>query len=299
MNLNRYIFQIPPRNAAGGDGGSGTTPPAAGGGAGAPPPSPTPPAGGAQDGGQGGGQQTGAPPAAWSMPDGFPERLKADNADGFYKNLAEDWKNQHQKLSSLPPTPKDISEYRFEPSEKAKPYVGDLAKDPVYTAAQKAALAAGIPAEQFAKFIGGVYDGMVDGKLLAAPRDMQAERLDFLGKAAAGMSEDQAIAAIKPEIERLSLFVDGFVQKNGLPDGAKAELGYMLSTANGLRTLDALSKALAGAGLQLGGQPGGESGLTRQQLRQMQSDPRADRNSAQYDPAFARDVEAKYKSFFQ
>lgn len=232
------------------------------------------------------------------MPDGFPDRLKADTAEGFYQNLMGDWKAQHQRLSSLPAAPKDVAEYRFQPSEKAKPFVGDLSNDPVYSAAQKAALAAGISVDAFDKFIGGVYDGMVDGKLLSPPRDVQAERLDFLGKTGSGISEDQAIASIKPEIERLSLFVDGFTQSNNLPDGAKAELGYLLTTANGLRTLDALAKALKTTGLQLGGQPGGESGMTRQQLKALQADPRADRNSSQYDAAFADEVQKKYKAFF-
>lgn len=298
MNLNRYVFAIPPRNAPGGEGGAGSPPGAAGGGAGAPPASPTPaapPAPGVTapiDG------STPTPPA-WSMPEGFPERLKADSAEAFYANLAADWKAQHQKLSALPAAPKDVADYRFEPSEKAKPFVGDLATDPVYQAAQKAALNAGISADAFAKFMGGVYDGMVDGKLLAAPRDAQAERLDFLGKTGSGMSEDQAIAAIKPEIDRLSLFVDGFAQTNTLPDGAKAELGYLLNSANGLRALDALSKALKAGGVQIGGNPVGEGGMTRAQLKTMQADPRNDRNSAQYDPAFAKDVQAKYRQFFQ
>lgn len=295
--FERLLFPFPPRNAPGGESAGATPAPGAGG---APPPAPTPPAAappaapapGAPPGATG---ELAPRPPAWTMPQGFPDRLKADTPEAFQANLQADWQAQHQKLSSLPQPPKDVSEYVYEPSDKTKPYAQGLDKDPVFDAARKAALDAGIPKEAFAKFIGSIYEGMIDQKLVATPRDVHAERLEFLGQT--GLSEDQAIAAIKPEVERLALFVDGFAQTAGLDARAKAALGTLFETGAGLKALKALAGSAQTPGLRPGG-AGAAGALTHQQLKGMMDDPRNDRDSPSYDRAFATQVSDAYRKMF-
>src|SRR5579872_721406 len=67
----------------------------------------------------------------WKLPDGVPDHLKAANPLEFATKVFEDWGKQRAALSKVPAAPKAATEYQFQPSDKAKPFVGDLAKDPV------------------------------------------------------------------------------------------------------------------------------------------------------------------------
>lgn len=284
MNVCRYLFELP--SFSPGDGGGGAGDGGAGGGSGAPPaPPPTP----------GGGGDGGNPSPAWTRPEGFPDRFSGESQEKFYADLTADWRAQREQISKLPQAAKAVDDYKFEPSEKAKSFVGDLGKDPIYDAARQSALKAGLPADQFSTFLGDLYDRLADGKMLAPPWDAQAERLAFLGKT--GLNEEQAVAEIKPHLDRLGLFIDGFAQTQNLAPEAKAELGALLTTAHGMRALDAIVKAIGTPGINLGGDGDG-GGMTKEQVNAMLRDPRADRDSAQYDREFAIKAQNAAKQMF-
>ena len=275
MNRFPIVFQLPPREGDGGAGGGSS--PGPGGEGAAPAPSPQ-------------------PAAAWTMPDGYPDRLRADTAEQFYARLSEDWKVQHAKLSGLPPPPKSVDDYRFDPSEKAKPFVGDLSKDPVFATVRQAALAAGIPGEAFSKLVGGFYDGMADAGLLAKPMDVAAEAGKFLGKT--GLSEQQALTELAPIAEPMFRTIDKLAADAKLPNEGKAALYSLMDTADGMRAMAAIVGALKTTGLQPGGERGGQGAPSREELRDMQKDPRADRNSRSYDPEFVARMQEAYNRKF-
>jgi hypothetical protein len=231
------------------------------------------------------------------MPEGFPDRLKADKPEDFVAKLQEDWKQQHQKLSGLPQPAKAIEEYAFKPSDKVAPFVGDLAKDPVFSVAQKAALAAGLPVDAFQKFVGKFYDDMADGGLLTKPLDVKAEALKFLGKTDAQVDEETALKELAPIAEPLFGLIDKVCADHKLSPEAKAAAYALMDTADGMTFVKALVDAAKTPGIQPGGQGGGANGVTRAQLIERQQDPRNKFGSSQWDPAFKAETDRLYKEF--
>ncbi|MGJ0393033.1 MAG: hypothetical protein ACR650_09785 [Methylocystis sp.] len=292
MNKFPLIFQLPPRMPdLGGGGGADAT--AAAGGApsasGAPPPSPSPSAPGQP------GEGSGAPTPQWRAPDGLPDRLaQAKSEKEFQELLLADYRAQREQISKIPAAGKSAEDYAYAPSDKVKAVTGDLSADPVLKQAQEAALKAGVAPSVFQNFVETFYGSMVESGALKPAPSAQAERLDYLGKT--GLSEQEAVAQIKPHLERATAFVDGFSAQHNLPEGAKAELSLLLGSANGLRVLDALARAAAP-----GARPGGEAtsgGPSNDEVLKMGRDPRAIRNSPQYDPAFAAKTHALMKERF-
>jgi hypothetical protein len=288
----KSIFAIPPRNSDGGSGAGGVSP-AASGAAGAggptPPGAPTPPAAGSQPGGAP-SQPGGAP--SWSRPSWVGERIQGASPEEVLRNLEPEFRGLREQVSKIPKAGDRPEAYAWSPSEKTKAYAGDLAKDAVYAQAQKAAHAAGIPVEQFSGFLESLYAGLGDAKFFDGRHDPAKEVATYLGR----QGDPQELAlAIKPTYDRLGLFLDGFSSQHGLDPQSRAELGGLLTTAAGLKALDAMSKAL-GQGVAIGGQGGGSAGFTRSQLQEMMRDPRADISSPQFDPAFRDKIDQGYKS---
>ena len=73
----------------------------------------------------------------------------------------------------------------------------------------------------------------------------------------------------------------------------------MMGSASGLRALDAIAKAVQTNGFKVGGEGSPGGGKTRAELQSMLKDPRAISGSAEYDPAFAKQVDDQYKAYFR
>jgi hypothetical protein len=232
------------------------------------------------------------------MPDGYPDHLKAGSLAEFADKLGADWKGLRDKVATAPQPAKSIDDYKYEPSDKAKPFVGDLAKDQTYQVAQKAALAAGLPADSFAKFVGAFHDDLADAGLLAKPLDVRAEALAFLGMENSPLDEEGVLKQLAPVVEPIFLFIDKVATDAQLPKGAKAAAMALMDTADGMRFMAAMQKAAARQGITPGGE-GGDGAATREQLAEMQKDPRADRNSPSYDLAFVEKMNELYRTLPQ
>lgn len=296
------LFQSPPRDSESGGGAaphsSGAAP--AGGGSASPPPvfsNGSPPASApGQPGGGGSGAPAGAP---WAMPEGFPDRLKAANAEEFHAKLADDWKAQRKQISELPAPGKEPGDYKFEPGEKLAKFVGDLAQDKTFAAAQKAALAAGISPGAFQTLVGGFYESLVEAGALSPPIDVRGEALKFLGKGAdAPLDEKQALAELAPKVEPLMRFIDKVVADGKLGKEHHAALYGLMDTAAGMQAVAALAQATQTPGMQTGGVSGGQTAITKEALQQRIMDPRNQYGSPTWDPAFQKETSELYAQVY-
>jgi hypothetical protein len=236
---------------------------------------------------------------SFAMPDFIPQHLRDDDVGKFAVKLADDWKRQRDDIARrATPVPKDAAGYAFNPSEKAKGYVGNLTQDPVFLAFREQAHKAGMSPSGFQDLLSGFYDTLVDKGVLGQPYDAARERRGYLGDESKTMSDEQTIEAMRPHIASAETFLNGLGRNGTLRPEAVKALEPLLETAVGLRTLGALRHAMGSRGLSLGGDSPGETGLTRTDLQARMRDPRNDRSSGKYDPKFAAQIDADYKRLF-
>lgn len=240
----------------------------------------------------------GANAGAWKLPDGIPEHLKADKPEDFATKLFDDWKKQRgnaQTLAEKFKPAEKVDDYKFEPSDKIKPFVGDLAKDPVFGVAREMFLKAGVPAAMFGPVVGGLYEALADKGMLPKPYNPVGEVKAFLGDEAAHMNEEQLQARITPIVDAANGWVDGLVASKVLDKTTANELHALADTASGLRALVALQNHFkTGDALKPGGEQG-SPGVTRADLAARQRDPRNDVNSPRFDKAFQAETERLYR----
>ncbi|HEV2570942.1 MAG TPA: hypothetical protein VGU72_04330 [Beijerinckiaceae bacterium] len=236
---------------------------------------------------------TSADPPAWTMPDGVPDHLKADNPVDFSTKVFEELgkqRNANREMGERFAAPKEVAGYDYKPSEKAAPFVSDLAKDPVYAAARASALKAGVPAKMFSEFVGGLYDTLADQGALQKPFDAGAARREFLGDAAKAMDDKQTLEAIRPVMQGLESFVDGLKNQKIIGDGQDEALKELLDTPAGMKALQSLQAFATSKGFTPGGVAPAAAGDARQVLEARRNDPRNDPNDAAYDKAFQEET---------
>jgi hypothetical protein len=241
-------------------------------------------------GGSPGGGPSATTPASTSFayPDYVPADLRGESVEQSFQKLSENWLRQREALSKVPPPGKSADDYKWTPSEKAKPFVGDLAKDQMFNFAREAALKAGVAPQAFDGMMSAIYDSAAEAGLLAKPFDALGEAQNFLGRQ--GLSEEQAAREMKPHYDRLALFVDGIGNTLGLEDNARVALGELMATASGLRVLDALSKSVLGQSVKPGGE-GGDTSVSEAEFRAMLNDPRMGLGGGRPDAAFRAKVD--------
>lgn len=250
--------------------------------------------------GSGGGGGGGSGGGAWSAPQGLPSEFAGTNADetlgkllGGYNDLNTRFGGMREKLSKMPAAPASADLYTFAPDEKLAPYVGDISKSPAFGHARAAALKHGLSQDQFAGFIADVYTPMVDQGILARPFDPAGELKGF--QTATGLdakgTQEALVAA--------ETFAKGLTgQLKDVPESLKNDVNAMLvamtDTAAGNVLLRALSGRLAENGIRITGEGGGVGGLTAEDLKKLDADPRIDpRNRDKTDPNQRYDEELR------
>jgi hypothetical protein len=236
----------------------------------------------------------------WKAPDFLPEHLRGKDMAETFEKVTGDWKAFRDRFAQVPQPGKDVAEYQFQPSEKAAPYLGDLSKDPVFDVARQAALKAGLPPKAFSDFVGTLYDTLAEGGQLPKPYNLASERDALVGPDARFMSDAQKDEIIKPILTQGVAFLEGLKREGAISDAGFAQLGAMLDTAEGAKTLAAIAKRIGSpqpGGVAMGGDPAAR-GLTPESVRAMQKDPRANPNSASYDPKFRDAMIEGYRKVF-
>jgi hypothetical protein len=240
-------------------------------------------------------------PAAWKMPDGVPDHLKADDAVGFAAKVFDDWgkqRNANRDMGAKYAPPADVKGYEYKPSDKAAPFVGDQTKDPVFTVARDAALKAGMPSKMFGEFIGGLYDQLADAGALKPPYDASKARRDFLGDAAKTMDDKATLDAVAPIMTGLETFIDGLKNQKVLGEGQDEALKELLDTPNGMKALQSLQSVLASKGITPGGVAPAGAAEAAAAFDARRLDPRNDFNSGKYDKKFADETHEMSKRMF-
>jgi len=251
-------------------------------------------------GGQGDGQGNGDGAQPY-FPNGMPEHLRGKDEKETLDKLFGAFDGYRQRDATRGKVPDNADGYTFTPSEVLKPFFANE-KDPAMASARAAAHKHGITGPQFEGFVNDVYTPLVEKGLIPKPYDPHDE-LDKLGKAL-GVSYDRTkqggagneqIARIATEAHATAT---NLVATLDLKDSAAALVESWADEADGVLVLRAIQGAFKERGLQLGGQPGGDGGWTKDKLKQMDGDPRIDPDSPRYDKGLRQQYDDAYKRIY-
>lgn len=247
-------------------------------------PNPNPPAAGAPAAGQ--------PPAdagasAVYRPEGLPDHLLGKDEKETLDKVFKAYAGARERISKLGDVPDAPDKYDFTPAEAVAPYLPDVKNDPVFKSAQAAAHKFGMGSAQFAGFINEFMGGLVQGQMLDDPFSADKERAIVAGD----VQDPAERAKVADKVARDTVaFLDALVEQKKLPpdtaDWAKGrtDRGHFLKLMQAMRA--------SAPGIELGGE-GAPQGVTREDLRKRQADPRQ-----QTDPAFQAETTRLYQQLF-
>ncbi len=226
-------------------------------------------------------------------PDGLPDHLLGKTDKETIDNLAKAALNARKAIGDfgeLPASPKD---YAFEPTEKVKPYLSDVSKDPVFAMVTEAAHKAGIGTKQFAPFINTVLEAMVAGNFVEDPWDPLKEQ-EALEPSITDPAE--RAKAVDRRIRDNAAWLQSLEAK-GMPKVAVAALEGSLDRAAAVQAVEWFRAQMRETTPILNA-PGGGEAITEGQLKERNRDPRNDPGSSKYDPRFAAETTALYRRFY-
>lgn len=275
--LEKYAaLRAPDAGGAGGGGGD----PGAGG------------AGGAGAGGGAGGQADPGAGGSFQLPNGFPDQFRGETLEETLSKLFDGYSETERraeglrtKLATMPKVPETPDGYAYEPSEKLKPYFGNLAEDPVFAQARQAFHKHGIPAEAFSGVIEDLYGPLVEQGIIGPPYSPENEVKTFM------KSMNLDAQAATSTLANVDAFAKGLAgQLKGVPEDLKndvqATLLSLTDTAAGNVLLHALSQRMAESGFRISGESSQQGELTMEDLKTLDGDPRIDpKNRNHPDPA--------------
>ena len=254
---------------------------------------------GSPDPGGAGGQATGGEgsPSPY-RPEGLPDHLYGasdretlDKVFGAYKPARE----AIARMGELGELPKDAGGYKFEPSDKLKPYLGDLEADPVFKLAREAALKSGIREKQFGPFIGAVMEAMIDGEMVQPPVDLAAEKAALVPDEAKALDENARNAAVDRRVRDNHAMLEAWKARGLSADSAEA-LGLTLDTAAGSRAIEWFAAQMKTPQPSPGGAPAGS--FNKADVEARSRDPRGIVGNAKYDPTFAAETDRMWQTLY-
>lgn len=258
------------------------------------------PEGGGGDGGGGNGN--------WSAPEGVPEQYRGASADetlgkllGGYGELNTRAEGLRTKLAGLPKAPDRPELYEYTPSDRLKPFFGDLATNPAFGLFRSAAHKHGIPQAAFAGILEDVYGPMAEKGLLPAPLDPMRELQTFSSE----LGLDKAGA--QKALTDADAFAKGLsAQLKDVPEKMREQVNDLLlgltDTAAGNVLLRALSGRLAENGIRIGGDGNAAGEITAADLKKLDADPRIDpqnTNHPDVNKRFDPDLRKRYDDAYR
>lgn len=256
--------------------------------------------------GEGGGAGAGG---GWTPPQGLPAEFVGADANetltklaGGYVDLDKRFGGLREKLSKMPTAPEKPEGYVYSPSEKLKPYLGDVDKDPAFAAARQAFHKHGIPTEAFGGVIEDLYGPLIEQGVIAAPFDPAKEVQTF--QTAYGFDREKAAAALT----EADTFAKGLTaQLKDVPEPLKKDVEALMlgltDTAAGNVLLRSLSGRLAENGIRIAGEGGAQGALTAADIQRLNGDPRIDPanrnhpdNAKRFDPELRKKFDDYYKA---
>jgi hypothetical protein len=264
--------------------------------------------GGAGAGGEGSGGEGGGGAGGWTPPEGLPKDFVGADASesltkliGGYTDMNTRFTGMRDKLAKMPTPPESPDAYKYEPSEKLKPFFGDMATNPVFKQAREAFHKHGIPEPAFAGVIEDLYGPLIEQGAIEAPFDPAKELKTF--QEAYGLDRENAAAALT----EAETFAKGLTaQLKDLPPGMKDQVGQLMlgltDTAAGNVLLKALSGRLAENGIRIAGEGAGDGNLTAADVKKLSADPRIDpanRDNPDPNKRFDPDLRQRYDDWYR
>jgi hypothetical protein len=281
-NFLRYSCLLPPFFLAPEGGGGG------GGGDGGKP--------GGEGGGGDGGAQGYRPSGLTDEFFGGDDKSTIDKLWGGLQQANTRIEGFRTEVATRGTVPDKLDAYNFTLSEKAKPVIQIGDDDKLIAGVRQLAQKHKMPDKMFNGFMSEFFDQVVDLNLIEKPVDPN----DIYKELGKGRGNDaEQITAGTQRLNQAQTFISAFTEKDGFTQPMKDELSLLTTSAAGVAVVEKLmSMGLKPSINPGGGDGGGAGGVTKEALQARQADPRNDRNSAKYDPAFAAETMKQYKQFY-
>lgn len=252
-----------------------------------------------EKGGQSQGQQQGG--AAPYRPEGLPDHLFGKDEKDTIDRLLGAYKGARGSLGERGALPDKPDGYRLEASEKLKPYVENFDKDPVFAATREIFHKAGITDKQFNAVVGPWLEKLIDGGLVDAPVDVQAQLMSLAPASAATLDDAGKKAEATKRINANLAWVDTAKLQGTFPtvdDGRGGKASpvadfFAAALASDPRAHAAIEWLRGGSEQTRPAMPGGQApaGVTQEGLAARINDPRNDPRSQKFDRTFAEETD--------
>lgn len=274
-------------NSGGADGGGAGA--GAGGGAGSGAGTGGGDAGGAA--GAGGGQPGGGSGAPSPYrPEGLPDHYFGGNDKETIDKLFGAVNGFRTKQGEAGAVPEKPDAYALDASDKLKPYIGNLDKDPVWGKTREIFHKAGITDKQFKATLGPLLEGLIDGGLVAAPIDPKAVLKSMAPETLANGTDEEKIAAGAKRVQDNIAWADGAKANKAIPEDVAS---FLATSAADNAAANKLIEWLRGSNSETRPAMGhsGGSGMSDDAMKARINDPRNNPSSPQYDKAFAAETD--------
>lgn len=251
--------------------------------------------GGPSPGADDGQSSSAASAGAAYRPDGLPDHLFGKTDQETIDKLHKAVSGFRQVEGERGAVPKSADEYKFEASDKLKPYVADFDKDPVYKDVRGIAHKAGLTDKQFNAFLPAVLEHFVDAGLVEGSVNAEAELLKLAPAQLEGAPVAERKAAAERQLRDNIAWVDEVKDTGLMPpdlaDAIAAEVTDKLwanQLVQWLRGQYQEQRPALDAGK-------GAGGMSDAQLQERLNDDRNNPSSQKFDKNFAAETDALYK----
>lgn len=241
--------------------------------------------------GAGGGQSGGGSRAPSPYrPDGLPDHYFGGSDKETIDKLFGAVNGFRTKQGEAGAVPEKADAYTLDASDKLKPYIGNLDKDPVWGKTREIFHKAGITDKQFKATLGPLLEGLIDGGLVAAPIDPKAVLKTMAPEALSNGTDEEKIAAGAKRVQDNIAWADGAKANKALPEDVAS---FLATSAADNAAANKLIEWLRGSNSEtkpaMGGATG--SGMSEAQIKDRINDPRNNPSSPQYERSFALETD--------
>lgn len=236
-------------------------------------------------------------------PEGLPDHLLGKTNEETLTNVFKAFDGLRRNEGERGAVPKDAAGYKLDFGDKVKPYVTNFDKDPVYKETLAIAHEAGLTDKQLNKFLPKLLEKMVDGGLVEAPVDANAQLLSLAPPGQYADDKAKSAAAAKRVNDNIA-WVDVAKSDEHKTFGSNSkQIGEFLAAAVASDPRAHLAiewlrgkENPVGPAINLGGGGGGGGGgLSDADLQARLNSPKNNPNHNEFDRAYAQETDRLYQ----